>query len=243
MMRLLLVLLAALSPLASTYAVIENTTRIDEGATPLKPVEVGVPPVRDTIPPKPASYILDRGNVLLPEHAARLHTFLESSAALGVQVYVITLPTLGVEHSKRVDRLQDLAKHYSDAWTSHTVGAVILFDDETGLITVDFSKQTSERFNSLALEGELKEALNEAQKIGLARDKIESMTVIVAEGLGKFQKRDLVSSHHQRIASFIMGSICLLGLGLAIFSITGKPKGSPATPLKTEVENNSPIDF
>ena len=184
---------------------------------------------RELIPPAPPGQILDLAKVLLPETLARLSARLVAARALDVHVYVVTVPSLKVPPSKQFDRLHEVAKDYSDTWIKHIVGAVILFDDEGGLITVELSKPTSERFSSLAVEGELQTPLGEAQKTGLARDKIERFGNITVEALCKFQEDYLKEMQHARIWNLVMGGIALLGLGLAVFSALGKPKGPVAT--------------
>ena len=189
---------------------------------PTKPSEP-----KESIPPAPAGMIFDQAHVLQPEAAARLSARLVAARAQGVDVYVITLPSLRVPSSKQLERLDEVAKEYSEAWTPRNVGAVIIFDDEGGLMTVLLSPETDRRFASFAVEMELKAPLFEIQKTGLARDKLERSAQLIVETLKKFQTDATKSAHRQWIANAIMSIIALIGIGLAVLSAAARPKPVP----------------
>ena len=211
----------ALLPVPSTPA----ADSLDINIQP-NPVADSVP--REPIPPAPAGHILDQAQVLLPEATARLSTRLTSAKAVETQIYVVTVRSLKVPSSKQLARLQSLAKDYSAAWLSHDVGAIILFDDESGLVTLELSKETDKRYGGFAVEEELKRPLGEAAKIGLARDKVERFAEVTVEVLTRLQTTFLKEAHRQLIGNLIMGAIALLGVGLAVFSALDKPKAAAA---------------
>ncbi len=228
--RLLLPLLAALGLLLPAPAPAD-----DPPAAPPAPA-TPAPPPREPVPPAPAGHLLDRAHVLLPEAAARLSARLTASAAADVHVYVVTFRSLGVPPSQQHDRLQELSKDYLKAWAPHQVGAVILFDDEGGLMTVDLSQETDLRFASFAVEVALREPLAKTQESGLARDKLEQAAQVVLETLGQRQAKWAKDTHRQRISNLIMGAVALLGLGLAVFSALGQPQ-SPVRPTPSPGES------
>ena len=209
----------ALLPVPSTPA----ADSLDINIQP-NPVADSVP--REPIPPAPAGHILDQAQVFLPEAATRLGARLAAAKAVEVQIYVVTVRSLKVPSSKQLARLQSLAKDYSAAWLSHDVGAIILFDDESGLVTLELSKETDKRYVGFAVEEELKRPLGEAAKIGLARDKVERFAEVTVEVLTRLQTTFLKEAHRQLIGNLIMGAIALLGVGLAVFSALDQPKAA-----------------
>ena len=200
-------------------------------------------PPHEPVPPAPAGQILDQAHVLLPEIAARLSAKLASARALDVHVYVVTVSSLRVPSSKQLERLEEIAKDYSDTWNKRTIGAVILFDDESGLITLELSKPTSERFTTFAVEDVLRTPLGEAQKSGLARDKIERFGEITAVALSRLQEDYLKETHRARIGNLIMGGIALLGIGLTIFSAVAKSNGPAVAASSPSINHQPPVDF
>ena len=200
-----------------------------------------IPPApHDPVPPAPAGLILDQAQVLRPEAAARLTARLDAARAADVHVYVVTFRTLGVPPSKQEDKLHTLAKDFAKAWTPKKVGAILLFDDEGGLMAVEFSPETDSRFAGFAVEAALKEPLTKIQETGLAREKLEQSAYVVADALVPLQAKWLKDTHRQHIASLIIGTVALLGIGLAIVSALGKPAAASGQPA---ANNNPPVDF
>lgn len=200
---------------------------------------------REPIPPAPTGHILDQAQVLLPEATARLSARLTSAKAVETQIYVVTVRSLKVPSSKQLARLQSLAKEYCAAWVGQHVGAIILFDDESGLVTLELSKETDKRYAAFAVEEELKGPLGEAAKIGLAREKVEGFADITVGLLTRLQTGYLKEAHRQRIGNLIMGAVALLGVGLAVFSALDKPKAAAAAATgEPAVQNTTPrADF
>ena len=239
--RVLLALLAALAlllPAPAMQAADDETAKPnpDAPATP-------APPHREPVPPPPTGLLLDQAHVLLPEATALLSARLVAARAADVHVYVVTIRSLGVPPSKQGDQLQETVRDFLKAWLPHEVGAVILFDDESGLMTVELSKETDQRFASFAVERDLRELLAKAQESGLAREKLEQIAQIVAETLSQRQTTWAKAARKERTANLIMGTVALLGIGLAVFSAIGKPK-TPATATPAAAsENPPPPDF
>ncbi len=181
---------------------------------------------KELLPPPPAGMILDSAHVLLPEALARLSSKLVSARTEKVAVYVVTVSTLNVPSSKQAERLDQLATEYAEGWLASTVGAVIIFDDQGGLMTVQLSPETNNRFPSFAIELELKGSLSKAQESGLAREKLERSANIVAETLGRHQADTAKVGRRNFIGNFIMSVVAIIGLGLAIMSSMSGPKSS-----------------
>ena len=204
---------------------------------------IPAPPFPALVPPAPAGLILDQAHVLLPEAVARLGARLVAARAADVHVYLVTIRSLGVPASKQSERLSERAKEYSDAWLRHKVGGVVLFDDQGGLMTVELSKETNRLFTSFAVEAKIKDALDNTHQTGLAREKLEFTGQVVVEILSRLQSDYAKETRRQRTANLIMGTIALVGVGLAIFSAFIKSKGSFVAAPKAGVPPKSPLDF
>ncbi len=180
------------------------------------------------IPPAPASHILDQADVILPDVEARLSARLIAAKAQKVEVYVATVPSLKVLPSKQSERLEKLAAEYCAAWVPRTVGALLLFDDEGGLMTVVTSKKAEERFTSFLLEKEFREALATIPPSAISREKLERSAWIVVETLCRLEAEAAKADRRQLIEGLVMGTLALLGIGLAIYSAVSGAKASPA---------------
>ena len=235
-------LLATLALLHSARAQ-DETTRIDS-ADPKQPTVSGTPALPpEPVPPAPEGLILDHANVFLPEAAARLSAQLTSARAADVHVYVVTFRTLGVVASKQEEKLRARAKDFIKAWTTKKVGAVVLFDDEGGLMTVELTPETERRFTGFAVEAALREPLGRIQESGLARDKLERSAQAIVETLVPLQAKWVKDTRRQRTSNLIMGAVALLGIGLAIYSAIAKPK-APTLPIPgIKGDSEPPPDF
>ena len=220
---------ALLATLALLPARAQDETNRIEGAPSTNPTVTGKPAApAEPIPPAPASFILDQANVLLPEAAARLSTRLTAASAADVHIYVATFRTLGVAPSKQEEKLNARAKDFMKAWAPQKVGAIVVFDDEGGLMTVYLSPATEKRFTTFAVESAMREPLIAIQQSGLAREKLERSAEVVAGTLVPLQTKWTADTRRQRTSNLIMGAVALLGIGLAIFSAVSKPKAPAA---------------
>lgn len=170
------------------------------------------------VPPAPASHVLDQAAVILPEVVARLSARLVAAKAEGVQVYVATVPSLKVLPSKQSERLEKMANSYCTAWAGQSVGAVLLFDDEGGLMTVVTSKAAEKRFTTFLLEKAFREELAKIPPSAISREKLERSGWIVVDTLARLEKEAARRDRSQLIGNVIMGALALLGVSLAIFS-------------------------
>ncbi len=184
---------------------------------------------KEDIPPIPASHILDLGNVFLPETAKRLSAELTDAQEKGVGVYVVTIPSLKVLPSKQSERLEKLANEYATAWLPKQPGAVLLFDDEGGLMTVVTSKRAEERFSSFILEMEFRQALAKIPPASISREKLQRSATIVAETLSKLEINAAKAERRQWLSNLLMGLLAVAGVGLAVFSYLSGSNTTPAT--------------
>jgi hypothetical protein len=182
------------------------------------------------IPPAPASHVLDQADVILPDVEARLSAQFLAARLNGVEVYVVTVRSLGVPPSKQSSELESRATRYCAAWCPKSVGALLLFDDEGGLMTVVTSKKAEERFTTFLLEKEFREGLAKIPPDVISRVKLERSGIVVVETLSRLQAEAVKSDRTKLIGNIVMGSLALLGIGLAIMSALAGDKPTPAEP-------------
>jgi len=194
----------------------------DDSETPT-PSNLSAPAV-DALLPLPPGPLLDLAKVLPLDATARLTAVLTAARAQDVWIYVLTVPSLGVLPSRQREKLENLAKHYAAAWTQESVGAVLIFDGEGGLMSVETSPEARRRFSDVALQIGVKEPLEKIHQEGLSRDKLERSAQVMADALGRLQTQYRIEKRRQRTTNLIMAGIALLGLGLALWGATSGSK-------------------
>lgn len=188
-----------------------------------------VAPVEVTsIPPAPASHVLDQADVILPDVEVKMSARLLAARLQGAAVYVVTVSSLRVPPSQQAEALEKLAGKYCAAWSPKQVGALLLFDDEGGLMTVVTSKEAEERFTAFLLEKEFREGLAKIPGDVISRVKLERSGIIVADTLARLQSEAAKGDRTKRIGNLVMGLLAVLGIGLAILSALSGPKAAAA---------------
>ena len=188
-----------------------------------------VAPVEVTpIPPAPASHVLDQADVILPDVEAKMSARLLAARLQGVAVYVVTISSLRVPPSQQAEALEKLAGKYCAAWNPKQVGALVLFDDEGGLMTVVMSKEAEERFTAFLIEKEFRDGLAKIPSDVISRVKLEHSGIIVADTLARLQSEAAKGDRTKLIGNIVMGLLAVLGIGLAILSALSGPKATAA---------------
>lgn len=191
------------------------------------------------LPPAPSSFILDRGNVLLPGAAATLSQRLRAAAEeRGIWVYVVTLPSLGVPPSKQRERLVNMGDLYRSGWLGDRVGVVLLVDDESGAAMVAASDEANRRYPPLQRNILLEEPLRLIGKESLQRDKIEKTALAVVDVISRLQDEERQAKQRDRRVALSMGSVISGGVALLLFvhwkrrksmTVTGSESNSKPT--------------
>ena len=188
-----------------------------------------VAPVEVTsIPPAPASHVLDQADVILPDVEAKMSARLLAARLQGAAVYVVTVSSLRVPPSQQAEALEKLAGNYCAAWSPKQVGALLLFDDEGGLMTVVTSKEAEERFTAFLLEKEFREGLAKIPGDVISRVKLERSGIIVADTLARLQSEAAKGDRTTLFGNIVRGLLAVLGIGLAILSALSGPKAAAA---------------
>lgn len=167
--------------------------------------------------PRPQTHVLDQANVLLPEVAANLNAeFTKASQENSLNIYLLTIPNLKASSVDRKAALENVADQYAAAWIQGT-GALILFDDESGLVSVAYSTEAKQLYSEVALDTQLRGPLETAQTGGLSREKLERASRLVLQIMEKIQHETLLKSPGEHPAiKFIGGFLLLLAMVLVV---------------------------
>ena len=180
------------------------------------------------LPPAPAGFILDTGQVLLPEAAAALSQRLRRAAEVrGIWIYVVTLPTLGVPPSKQRERLVNLGDFYRDGWLQGRVGVVLLVDDESGAAMIAASEAANRQYHPLQRNMLLEEPLRLIGQESLRRDKIEKTALAVLDVITRLQDEEKRNRRRDRLVSLTMGAVIAAGVALILFARWKRRKPAP----------------
>lgn len=107
---------------------------------------------RIEIPDRPPDYLMDRGGVLPPEKAREISAALNACARdYDIHIYVVTLPTLGVLPSRAREILDDILESAKSKWMEGRVGALLIFDYESGAASMAESEEARRVFSSIAM--------------------------------------------------------------------------------------------
>lgn len=136
------------------------------------------------IPPQPSGHILDTAHFLQPESLKRLESNLGAEAqAHGVDVYLLTIPSI------QKGAFDAFTRQVTEVWTKDRFGAVIVFDDGTGLVSIQQSEQVTKRFYEFELSLLLKDAMTTEKRPRLSRAGLEHTTVAVKTALHELKTR------------------------------------------------------
>ena len=173
------------------------------------------------LPERPASHVLDQARILTPEAVARLTTALQTAARdSSVEVYVMTV------HAIEKDQLNPMGEALTRAWTKGAIGAVLLFDDQTGMVTIGTSEETDQKFSSLVLNMVLRDPLLAGRLKGLSPAKLERAALAVSEGLQALNAEATRKTRRRLFENCAVGFFLLLAIGLFTFRALKRPDTS-----------------
>jgi hypothetical protein len=181
------------------------------------------------VPPKPTDYLLDQGRVFPAEIAKRLQANLETCAKQhGIHVYVVTQPTLKVMPSRERDHLEQLGRAATEAWTKGEIGAVVVFDDEAGWVTVGASELAEERFSRVQLNMLMKDPNLEPRKKRASPAKLEQSAMVVVNGLIDLNAKYAQERKRQGFYRMIFGAIFVVAAIIGAVGLLVKRRGGTA---------------
>ncbi len=204
-------------------------------------------PAEEPVPPAPAGHVLDQANVMLPEAAAKLsEQLVAAKRGASVNVYLVTIRSLGTTYTKQNERLVEFGNKLAANWLNALRGAVVAFDDESGLVTVVYSKDAKETFSELELDQTMTAPLAVIQRGGekrdkiLDRDKLERTTTLVVDTFTAFENK----AHRRQLKLWVLfggvAVVVLVSIGFELLLASGRRKEDPVGSNAASQEANPP---
>ncbi len=179
------------------------------------------------LPERPANFLFDQGSVFPQEIAQRLSIRLQECARdHDIDIYAITLPTLQVMPSRVREKLEELGSAATEKWLKDRVGAVIVFDNEAGWVTIGISERAEREFSSVSLNMVLKDPLMTTRKRRLSPDKLEAAAIVLVDGLVELKMNSLKEQRRHSVVRFAFIAVLLIATILVGLSFWNKPRSA-----------------
>ncbi len=181
----------------------------------------GQPP----LPPAPDGMILDQARIFLPDRASALSERLQASAReRSIRIYVVTVRSLEVPPSRRMERLSKLGHSYADAWLKDAVGVVFLVDDESGTSIFVSSPEADKVLPPWRRNMIVVDSIKWEREDTLLREKAERAALIMLESLSTAQTEVEKVARRDRVITFILAAVAITGVALLIIREVVKAK-------------------
>ncbi len=194
----------------------------------LIPASLSAAPV---VPPRPENFLLDQGGIFPPAIAQQMMDALKQCAAnYDVHIYVVTQPTLKAMPARTRERFDELAKAARTQWLAGQAGAVILFDDEAGWVSMAASDEAKQVFSPEAVAAVFKDPQLQSKKKHSAPEKLEASVALLIEHFTKLRARANDEARHQNKTRLMFGSIALgivlAGVAILVVKKRSAPKSA-----------------
>lgn len=164
------------------------------------------------IPPRPAGHILDSAHFLTEEIFNRLNTTLEKeSKDAGVDVLLLVVPSL------QKNSLDPFTQKVSEVWTSGLFGAVVVFDDGTGRVSIQQSENVTKRFYEFELSVLLKDSMGSKKRPRPSREGLEHTTLSTMSALHELKMRAETNDRDSKKKRVILATVGIIAVLLGIF--------------------------
>ena len=183
------------------------------------------------VPERPENYVLDQGKMFPPEIARRLVDSLKLCAQQNnIHIYVMTVPTLQVMPSRVKEKLEELGTAVTEKWTKGQIGAVIVFDNEAGWVTVGASDEAERVFSAISINMVFRDPLINTRKKHLSPEKLEAAAMVLVNGMTELKlKADQDEKSHRTTRWFIFSVISFTVIIAAFGAFGKKHDGKPKT--------------
>ena len=186
------------------------------------------------VPPRPVDHLLDEARTFPTDKGQRLVDFLQTCAREhDVHIYVLTLPTLEVMPSRIREKLEELRAATEKAWMKDQVGGVIIFDDESGWLTMGASAEAQRVFSTVAIHLIFEDPQLEPTAKRLTPDRLAAAAMTLAGHFTKLKIKLDEEAHRQRTRHIVIGAIVFLGL-LGIAGLVFKKRAAPGAAEREE---------
>ena len=184
-------------------------------------------PAQDEVPERPADYLLDQGGIFPPEMAQRIVKALKACARdYDVHIYVMTLPTIKVMPVRLREKVEELSKETRAQWLKGQVGAVMIFDNEAGNVTMGASAEAMKVFSPLTVNTVFKDPkLHSKKKHSPPEMLAGSVTLLIQHFVdlrAKVNEEARQRRNRQLAWGAGVGGLVLLGAGLIVVKVRAK---------------------
>ena len=124
------------------------------------------------------------------------------------------------------EKLEELGSAATEKWLKDRVGAVIVFDNEAGWVTIGLSERAEREFSSVTLNMVLKDPLMITRKKRLSPDKLEATAIVLVDGLVKLKMNSLKEQRRHSVVRFAFIAVVLIAVTLGGLSFWGKPRSA-----------------
>ena len=159
------------------------------------------------VPPRPSDFVLDSARFLGEETRRNLIESLSKEAKdHGVSVYLLTVPSLPK------NGIGPFTKRVAEEWTKDLFGAVVVFDDGTGLVSIERSELVSKRFYEFEFAAILRESMRLGKRPRLSRDGLFHTMKSVSAALSELKLRANKEDRDSLYTKIAAGSLALLAV-------------------------------
>lgn len=186
------------------------------------------------IPKRPEGRILDLAHFLPEDVRKRLDEELQQeSRTNGADVYVLVVPSLAK------DTLAPFTKQVSDAWMKDLFGAVIVFDDATGVLSIEESEKLTKNFYEFELARLLHDSMAPSKRPRLSRAGLEHTIVAVKDAVRELKGRADKAEHNSRNTQLGLGIVALAALLIGAFAFLRRRSGNAGATSPTSTDEVS----
>ena len=169
------------------------------------------------VPDRPENFLLDQGVVFPPEAVQRLEAAITATARdHDLHVYVMTTPTLRSVPSRVGGKASEFLNAIRAEWLKGKVGAVIIFDDEAGLVEMGASEEARKILPPAELTEIFRDPRLQSKRRRLGAAKLEETVMVLVHGLTELRVRiqdEERSRATMKTAGVIAGIVIVAGAG------------------------------
>ena len=179
------------------------------------------------LPGRPSDYLLDQGGIFSPEVAQRIVKALKACAHdYDVHIYVMTLPTAKVMPLRLREKIEEMSKAARVQWLKGQVGALVIFDDETGNVIMGASEDAMKLFSPVAVNMVFKDPKLQSKKKHTDPEKLAGTVTVLIQHFTdlKTKANDETRGRQNRHVAIgaAVGGLVLLGGAFVVVKVRAR---------------------
>lgn len=177
------------------------------------------------VPDRPKGHVSDTTHFLSEEAFRTLEATLEEVAKTrNVHVYALIVSSIPKGSTTA------FTKQVADDWMRNQFGAIVIFNDETGQVSIRQSEEVAARFYDFELSSLLQESMSTKKRPRASREGFVYTVLRVKDSICLLKDRAELQERKSGRMKFYLGGACLVGLLAAGFGLIRKTQGSPMHP-------------